>query len=109
MRVKNYNFATVEDRFSGRLHHAFISGPIKHKLDIDFDRWIIYNEIIEQIDDLGYKDLHYELEDRVKNNEDVNEVFKSIINRNSDTKSTIGYHLNTIQHYIDEDFIKMFK
>ena len=108
MRVKNYTLSTLNETFSGRIHEAFKSSTLTQQVDLDIDRLIIYNEIVTQIIDLGYNNYYNEIESRVTKGEDPNEVIKSILIRNDETKSTIGYHLNIIQHFIDVDFMKRF-
>jgi hypothetical protein len=106
MRGINYNLTALEEELTGILHHAFKSSSLTKHLNIDFNRWITYNEIIGQLIDLDYMDFYDEMDGRIKKGENPNEVIKTILNRNDEIKSMMGYHLGVIQHYIDEDFIK---
>jgi hypothetical protein len=106
VRKINYNLTTLEEEFSGILHEAFRNSSLTKKLNINFERWITYNEIISQLIDLDYMDFYYEMDNRIKHGECPNEVIKSIINKNNEIKSVMGYHLEVIQHYLDDDFMK---
>jgi hypothetical protein len=109
MRVRNNNLTTLGNKFSGRIHNAFRSSSInKFYSNIEIDRIITYNEILGEFIDLGYSDLYNEFEVRICNGENPNLILESIISRNDENQSTLGYLLGVIRYYIDKDITKLF-
>ena len=110
MKNINQNFSTLGDKFSGRIHEAFRKSSInKLYSDIEIDRIIVYNEILGEFIDLGYQELYNEFESRIWLGECPNIILKSLITRNDEYKSTLGYLLNQIDYFIDKDFMEFFK
>jgi len=75
----------------------------------EIERGITYDSILQDLTDLNYSHYISELDYRLNDGENINEVLISIITKNKDTKSTIGYHQNIIQHYLNQDFMKLFE
>ena len=65
----------------------------------EIERGITYDSILTDLKDLKYNHYITELERKLNNGENINQILISIITKNKDTKSTIGYHKNTIQHF----------
>ena len=107
MRIRNYTIGTLETEFQRKNNYK--NNSINLEAEITFERLLSYNTIIDELLELNYNNLVSEITYRISDNENPNEVFKSVITRSNDTKSYIGYHLNAIQHYIDMDFMKIFK
>ena len=106
MRINNYYNALIG------------KNPVKDSLKIDtltywdeneIERAITYDAILQDLRDLNYNHYIVELEYNLDDGGNINEVLMSIITRNSDTKSTLGYHRNTIQHYLNQDFLSLFE
>lgn len=109
MRVNNQNLSTLGDKFSGRIHAAFRRSSInKLYSDIEIDRLITYNEILGDFIDLGYGDLYDEFEFRLCSGECPNKIIESIITRNEEYFSTMGYILGHITYFIDKDLMIYF-
>jgi len=71
------------------------------------ERSITYEKVIDEIMELGYH-TDMTLEYRLLEGENINELLLSIINKNSETKSTVGYHTSTLKCYLDEDLLERF-
>lgn len=109
MKFKNQNLSTLGDKFSGKIHKAFRSSSItKLFTDIEIDRMIIYNEVLGEFIDLGYVDLYNEFETRICLGECPNVILESLITKNAEYESTLGYLLNQINYFIDKDIMKLF-
>lgn len=74
----------------------------------EIERDITYRKILEDLQDLSYNHYINEFEYRFNDGENINDILISIITRNIETKSTIGYHKETIQSYLNQDFMKLF-
>ena len=108
MKVKNYDNTLIERIYSNKVTRN-LKNDLLTTLESEIERDITYNKIIADIQDLGYDNYWHELQYRLAIDEDINKVLMSIITRSSETKSTIGYHKNTIQHYLDQDLMNLFK
>lgn len=106
LRNKNsYNYSKklcLEDVYT--LHQLTPTQILNNEKNIE--RWITYDMIFKDIVDLEYE-KHYKPDNQFSE-ENINMVLLSIINASLETKSTLGYHKSTIEHYLDEDIINLF-
>lgn len=110
MKIRNQNLSTLGDKFSGKMHEAFKSSSInKLYSNIEIERMITYNDILGEFIDLGYQELYDEFEVRICTGECPNIVLESIITKNDEIKSTMGYLLSQVIYFIDKDLMKLFK
>ena len=109
MKDKNQTLTTLGDKFSGRIHEAFRCSSInKLHSNIEIERLITYNEVLGDFITLGYCNLYNEFEERVCLGECPNTIIVSLINRDSEYISTMGYLLEQINYFIDKDIMKYF-
>ena len=102
MRIKNFEKGVT-------LAPQLLSTPSKMLYDeINIERNITYGIILKEIKDLGYTNFIYELEYRLMEDENINEILLSIIHRDCETKSTIGYHYSVLYHYLGQDLLNLF-
>jgi len=106
VRVNNDNNALI-----GRnsIKDSLKNNTLTYWDENEIERGITYDSILTDLKDLKYNHYITELERKLNNGENINQILISIITKNKDTKSTIGYHKNTIQHYLNQDFIKLFE
>jgi hypothetical protein len=105
VKVRNYETALFYEKFSYKVTNNFKNNSLTF-WDERIDRCITYNIIIDEMTELGYEDYKRELEYRLDEGENINEILMSIITRN---KPTLGYHKGTVQLYMDQDFMNLFK
>jgi hypothetical protein len=108
VKVRNYDTTLFDDKFSSKVKNNFRNNSIK-LWDDKIDRCITYNTIYSEMVELGYGTHISELKYRLDNGENINSIFLSIITKNKIVKSTLGYHRGTIQMYLDQDFMGLFK
>jgi len=96
-------------KFSTKVARNFNKSSLTFWDDTEIERIITYNAIIEDLIDLDYLDYYQEIQDNFHEDESINEILMSVITRNSETLSTLGYHKGTIQHYLDQDIMDLFK
>jgi hypothetical protein len=110
MKIRNQNLTILGDKFSGKMNEAFKKSSInKIYSNLDIERLITYNEILGEFINLGYGDLYDEFEYRICYSECPNIVLVSLMNRNEEVESTMGYLLNKINYFIDKDFMILFE
>ena len=108
MKVKNYDTTLLNNEFSYKVQDNFKNNSLTFWDEI-IDRGITYDIIYNEMTDLGYDTYKSELKYRLDDNEDINDIFLSIITRNEMVESTLGYHQGALQMYLDEDIMKLFK
>ena len=108
MRIKNFKNTTIERKLEVVPQLLKIPSKILNN-EIDIERNITYNKIIDELSDLNYNKLRCELEYRLMDDENINDILLSIITRDSETKSTIGYHANILNYYLEQDLLNLFK
>jgi hypothetical protein len=109
VRVRNNDTTLYGTEFSAKVTRNFNKSSLTFWDDTEIDRIVTYNSIIEDLIDLEYTAYYLDLQIRVNGDESINEIFMDIITRNSETMSTLGYHKSTIQHYLDQDIMNLFK
>lgn len=109
MKVKNNDTTLSGNGFSTKVTRNFNKSSLTFWDDTEIERIITYNAIIEDLIDLDYTFYYDELLERVQMDESINEVLIDIIDKNSETKSTLSYHKSTLQHYLDQDIMNLFK
>lgn len=109
MRVKNNDTTLKGIKFSSKASRNFNKSSLTFWDDTEIERIITYNAIIEDLIDLEYLDYYQEIQDSFNSDEMINKTLMGIITRNSETLSTLGYHKSTIQHYLDQDIMDLFK
>lgn len=103
MKIKNFKNGTLE------LVPELLKTPSKiFDNEINIERNITYDIIIGEISDLNNNKFMHELEYRLMDNENINDILLSIINRNFETKSTLGYHRTILNHYLGQDLLNLF-
>jgi hypothetical protein len=108
VRGKNYETTLFNEEFSYKVPHDFKDNLLTF-WDEKIDRCIIYNQIMDEMDELEYEDYQHELSYRLGDGENINDILLSIITRTDEVISTLGYHRGSIQMFLDQDFMKMFK
>jgi len=108
VRIKNYDTTLFDDEYSYKVKNIFKNNSLTF-WDDKIDRCITYNTIYDEMVELDYGFYISELKYRLDNDENINDIFLSIITRNKIIKSTLGYHRGTIQMYLDQDFMDLFK
>jgi len=109
VRVRNNDTALTGTKFLTKAARNFNKSSLTFWDDTEIERIITYNAIIEDLIDLEYLDYYQEVQDSFNSDGMVNEILMDIITRNSETLSTLGYHKSTIQHYLDQDIMNLFK
>lgn len=104
---ENNNYNALVGKYSSK--DSLKISTLAYWEEIEIERGITYDAILKDLSDLNYKHYIKELEYRLDDGENLNEIFFSIITKNKDTKSTIGYHQSIIQHYLNQDFRKLFE
>jgi len=107
VRINNDNYNALVGRNS--VKESLKINTLTYWDENEIERGIIYDKILKDLEDLNYTECIIELENKLNNGDNINDILISIITKNDDTKSTLGYHQNIIQHYLNQDFIKLFE
>jgi hypothetical protein len=90
-----------------RIESHYITNEM-HSDAINKERWSAYIEIFTQLIKSNKESYFYELEYRVFSGENINEVLKSIINRDDDLYLLLYHYIYLLEEYVGFDVLKPF-
>jgi hypothetical protein len=92
-----------------KLYYEHVNCLLNNLDEEDEIKWETYSLIIENLVNLGYKNILKEVKYRMTDGENTNEIILDIIHRHSDAVDGVIWFLKRrVEEYLEEDFYKKF-